>query len=410
MRKRYDALPSYKYTDVEGASPVLEKSAGKPLRDYKVYGKSYQKNYDGKNILNINSTPIVVRNVEYSINDSSLTVKPTAASLPRLVYEIKVKKNTNYYVSGNFEMVNHEDFIGNSQLVIRTGSGSGDYIKSFGLYTTGGASPTKTIGSYFNSGDYETLYVWFYFSAVSNSSTNYGTSYAVYSNFQIQEGTVGTEYEPYIPVPTPDCPQNIEHVGVYDETTGKYKISLVVTCENKFLREYHILLDEPLRQIGKRADYIDFKNQKIVRNIGYKIYTENDINYFDKNGDKTPEWFIQTTNVLENCVSSTESNNALCNYFENKVIYSNTTESGFQIRLKKPTFRFPSEISLDVFRTFLQNKNKEGNPLTVYYIYEVPVEENITLPVIETFLNTNKVELNTKIQPSNIKIQYYKKG
>ena len=74
------------------------------------------------------------------------------------------------------------------------------------------------------------------------------------------------------------------------------------------------------------------------------------------------------------------------------------------------TFRFPTEISLSEFKTFLQNKNKEGNPLTVYYIYETPVEENIALPVIETFPNTNVVVSDTKIQPNNIEIQYYKKG
>lgn len=40
---RYRMLPSYRYYDVEGTSPLtLDKSVGKPLRDYKIYGNSVQ--------------------------------------------------------------------------------------------------------------------------------------------------------------------------------------------------------------------------------------------------------------------------------------------------------------------------------------------------------------------------------
>ncbi len=58
---------------------------------------------------------------------------------------------------------------------------------------------------------------------------NSGFCYIYLDTLQIEEGTQETEHEPF--------------------------------------GEYGIYLDEPLRKIGDSADYIDFKNQKVVRNV-----------------------------------------------------------------------------------------------------------------------------------------------
>ena len=67
--------------------------------------------------------------------------------------------------------------------------------------------------------------------------------------------------------PTPDTPIEIQSVGdlVTDENNdnyGKYKIPVKVN--NTVTKIY---LDEPLRKIGDYADYIDFKNQKVIRKV-----------------------------------------------------------------------------------------------------------------------------------------------
>ena len=72
------------------------------------------------------------------------------------------------------------------------------------------------------------LYVWFY-----NKTVDIGYTYQeIMNGIQIEEGVIATEYEPHIEPIT----QNI-------------------------------YLDEPLRKVGDYADYIDFKNQKVVRKV-----------------------------------------------------------------------------------------------------------------------------------------------
>ena len=58
------------------------------------------------------------------------------------------------------------------------------------------------------------------------------------NTFQFEEGTIATEYEPYVePITT------------------------------------NVFLDEPLRKIGDYADYIDFKENKVIRNVDKKAVT-----------------------------------------------------------------------------------------------------------------------------------------
>ncbi|MBO5725586.1 MAG: hypothetical protein J6S00_00815, partial [Clostridia bacterium] len=71
--------------------------------------------------------------------------------------------------------------------------------------------------------------------------------YKIYGN-SFQDGT-----------PTPDTPIEVESVGEYDETTGKYKIPIISSASGETI-ETNIYLDEPLRKIGDYADYIDFEN------------------------------------------------------------------------------------------------------------------------------------------------------
>jgi len=70
-----------------------------------------------------------------------------------------------------------------------------------------------------------------YLGIYPSDENTWNTIIQYFTNAQIEEGSVQTSYEPYMPV-----------------------IS-------------QIYLDEPLRKIGTSVDYIDFKNSKVIRNV-----------------------------------------------------------------------------------------------------------------------------------------------
>ena len=169
----------------------------------------------------------------------------------------------------------------------------------------------------------------------------------------------------------------------------------------------NIYLKEPLRKIGDHTDYIDYKNKKIVRNIGAKQYISTTGFAFYKNGEGTSQWFIQAGTVISDAKSDVTTGNALCNYFENKIIYLNTTEAGFQLRWGAPTFRTANEITIEEFSAFLEEKNNEGNPLTIYYQLATPTEESVEMPEIYTYDGTNYFAVETIIEPTAMSVNYW---
>ena len=60
---------------------------------------------------------------------------------------------------------------------------------------------------------------------------------------------------------------SVEYVGDTDKSIGKCRIPVRVTNENEESTTIYIYMDEPLRKVGDKADYIDFKEKKIYRYI-----------------------------------------------------------------------------------------------------------------------------------------------
>ena len=163
----------------------------------------------------------------------------------------------------------------------------------------------------------------------------------------------------------------------------------------------HIYLDEPLRKIGDYADYIDFKNQKIVRQIkeitlnGSEMWNE----YITYNGfwykanDMKPQnkgygysnYYSYVTTPLDFGIRFGEDNNLV--YFTQ--IYTPETP-----------------LTLNDWKAKLAEWNTGGNPLIVYYILAMPPEEPISLPTLKTVKGTNIMSVDTSILPSNIKTKY----
>ena len=99
----------------------------------------------------------------------------------------------------------------------------------------------------------------------------------VYGN-SIQNGT-----------PSPENPIEVESVGELADN-GKYKVPIIINNEIT----QTLYLNEPLRKIGDYADYIDFKNGKVVRYVrtlsvkngswGMRTSADGEYSYFVVNG------------------------------------------------------------------------------------------------------------------------------
>ena len=152
----------------------------------------------------------------------------------------------------------------------------------------------------------------------------------------------------------------------------------------------NIYLDEPLRKIGDYTDYIDFENKKVVRNIGEKLFdgtetikmtTLNGINlFYTYDADYKQQsyygfcnYYINNTNVVDNCFSISDA------------IY----------------FKDNSFTTADEFKIWLSENN-----LILDFILRTSTEETIELPNIPTLKGTTIIEVDTKIQPSNMEVIY----
>ena len=186
----------------------------------------------------------------------------------------------------------------------------------------------------------------------------------------------------------------------------------------------HIYLNEPLRKVGDYADYIDFKNQKVVRNIlkqslnAYVIY-------------KKLNNVIRISGWLGRDIKHKYDSHILSTIFNYKLGWSEDIEIIFHHTDNYYNFYWSvywNRLGLtydgtNVYRTDdisqtpladseiisianewlskLSDKDKE-----IYIILDTPTEEPISLPTLKTVKGTTIISVDTSIQPSNIKGKY----
>ena len=204
--------------------------------------------------------------------------------------------------------------------------------------------------------------------------------------------------------PSPDNPSEIQSVGdlitdTESEYYGKYKIPITVSGNNLLQTTTNLYLDKPLRKVGDYADYIDFKNQKVIRNVKEVTY----------NG--TENWkYNDTDNVIYLSINNLASS---------KYCYSTHFLSQALKDTINPYFRPVSNVlrlyqqngnilysSADEFKIFLANQNTAGTPLIIYCLLSTPTEEDISCQLPKTLAKTTVIEVDTTLLPSNIKGKY----
>ena len=170
-----------------------------------------------------------------------------------------------------------------------------------------------------------------------------------YSNIQLEYGISATTYEPY-----------------REATTNIY-------------------LDEPLRKVGDTADYIDYANGKVVRNI-------KQINLSDLLWTKSENAFY--SNVIDDVADEINSTKIKSDKF---TAQAKTTDNSIYINHKKVYVWNSSYSDISQFKTIINNSK-------LYYISTNQTEESISLPQIKTVEGTNYITVNTSTSASNLKI------
>ena len=194
------------------------------------------------------------------------------------------------------------------------------------------------------------------------------------SNIQIEYGMSATDYEPYITPITTD-----------------------------------IYLYEPLRAINGNYDYIDFQNNKIVRNIAmreftgtetFSMFTASSTNFFrvTLSDFKYKPYVVNSTNLYTN---------GLCNYYPVVTSGKGTTKTlnGGASALTTYDFGDNDYANADAFKSYLAGLYANGNPLKVYIVSANPTESYINLPKLPDFDGNINVSLNTTV-PSSFELSY----
>lgn len=155
----------------------------------------------------------------------------------------------------------------------------------------------------------------------------------------------------------------------------------------------NIYLNEPLRKIGDYTDYIDYKNKKVVRNIGQ----------ITLNGSE--DWKIATKFFY--LASDGISNIVYSNHFKGIMPTTSDNMNNYEIQITASGNWF---IRYDEFNGNLSGFKEwlSANNITNQYILKTLIEEPIDIPEISTFDGTTIIKVETSVEPSEFMVNYWK--
>ncbi len=185
----------------------------------------------------------------------------------------------------------------------------------------------------------------------------------------------------------------IENIQIeYGDTDTEYE-------EYKEPQSIDIYLEEPLRRIGDKEDFIDFENGRIIRNVNFKVFTGDEI------------WYRQDYRLYCSCGSVKGLDSNVCHLLNNRYVSYTWENIAANIRRAEgeriigaalqagsyfcvtPAQTVPE---IEEWEAQLKAWNDEGTPLTAVYEDSVR-EEEIDLPSLPTFRGTTIYEINTEI-------------
>ena len=299
--------------------------------------------------VNVRSKNIFNGNVEiggWSFVDGGVSQKTTNERQIRCTNPILVEPNTTYTFSLNESVINvtaRYIFVDKDNIILSSIS------TSAGIITT----PANC------------KYLVFHSTALKN---NYGTNLP---KPMIEKSTQVTKYQPY-----------------YNETTNIY-------------------LDEPLRKIDEYSDYIDFKNGKVVRQLGEVILDNNNTWTFLQAYSRRT-YYTDITSLKQSSSNDEEAllfANCFKGYSVINLLQNNASPYGICRRTNQSQIliRNDNVQSINDFQTWISS-----NPVTVDYVLSTPTEEDIELPNINLIEGKNIITIGTELQ-GVFEVEYYSK-
>lgn len=182
---------------------------------------------------------------------------------------------------------------------------------------------------------------------------------------------------------------------------------------------YTIQLNEPLRSVNGKTDYLDFKTKKVIRNVHEMTIRRSDVvnkspiysNSYGWNGFEvtlpSEYYFVNPYTTWGLSTYFVNPSNQYSNALTKPYLYVNSTNGTkkWMYFVTTPT----SSQSLSDFRAWVEEKYTENKPLKLAYGRAEAVEENVDLPEILTLKGTSIIEVNSSIPPSNMEVKYISK-
>lgn len=164
----------------------------------------------------------------------------------------------------------------------------------------------------------------------------------------------------------------------------------------------NIYLKEPLRKIRDYADYIDFENKKVVRNVIIEKLdsSKNWAMYADIQTDVLG-FYYYNKNILRDgyCNILSKAQNDIGYGAKLQVNYEACTLSNFYVKIALFKNRGISDVT--TLKTYLDSINAY-----VCVPFSTSIEETIELSNIPTIKGTTILSVDTNIQPSNMEVVY----
>ena len=216
-------------------------------------------------------------------------------------------------------------------------------------------------------------------------------------------------------------PENCKYVafrmGIQDSEYTEWTFSDIQLVEgstvpDKYIPYYNettnIYLDEPLRKIGDYTDYIDFKNGKIVRNVGNKLIDGSLYWVTSQFASGKRIYTLATTNIDSNIKPVNENTDKALiiadKYKTESVEDILTVTKQYAIGLSKTNYLSIQNQAYTRSADLIQSLTDE--PVELNYALLTATEESITLPSIPTINGNNTLNIETELTPSQVYIKY----
>ena len=341
------------YASNQGETHITDSDNGK-IQDMMLYGKSEQKQYIGKNLINSDEYYS-----KYKQNDG--TYKGKASEFNKILVPISKYIGTQITVSCKVTV----PLDTTSVLIEATINGAvtkGNRIESgkSGVIalTISPRTESDTIKITYGDG---------------------GDGIVVASEFQIEKGSEVTPYEPYVggqPSPSPNYPQRIKSVvnptvKVTNEDESKVQS---VTLNNIILNAIPVSSGGNVTIDGQQyiADYVDVEREKLVRMVGVA----------DQDTFVTSKWDTGSI-IIYSLISNVGSENAIVTISSK---FAANWSAGDEIHhFTQPTGQTLVIVLPKTITTVEQGEEIRAKGFKFYYILITPIEIDLTTEEITAF-------------------------